>query len=119
MACDILLLTEASDRIDLSGISCHRTAGEIARRRRWAGVWSRLPAKPLPDPHGATALVEIDGLRFCSSILPWRSCAERAPWVGANTEQRTREAVAAIVDVRPDVWGGDFNHALTGREYAA
>lgn len=118
MACDVLLLTEVSDRIDLRDLSLHRTEAEMARRRRWAGVWSRRPVTPLPDPHGATAMVEIAGLKFCSSVLPWRSCGARAPWIGANTEERTREAVEAIVDAKPDVWGGDFNHALTGREYA-
>lgn len=118
MECDVLLLTEVSDRIHLPGLSFHRTAAEMAPRRRWAGVWSRSPLTPLPDPHGATAMVEIDGLRICSSVLPWRSCGGQAPWAGATTEERTGNAVAAIVAAEPDVWGGDFNHALDGREYA-
>ncbi len=117
LACDVLLLTEVSDRIDLPGTT-HATAATMAARRRWAAIWSRHPVAPLPDPHGATAMAEIEGLRFCSSVLPWRSCGSRSPWVGETTEQRTRNAVDAISTARPDVWGGDWNHAMGGREYS-
>lgn len=117
MTCDVLLLTEVSDRVDLPG-STHVTSAAMAARRRWAGIWSRHPVTPLPDPHGATAMAEIDGLRFCASVLPWRSCGSRPPWVGDSTEERTRAAVDAITAAHPDVWGGDWNHALDGREHA-
>jgi hypothetical protein len=50
--------------------------------------------------------------------LPWRSCGSREPWVGANTFERTVEAVDAIEATKPQIWGGDWNHALQGREYA-
>jgi hypothetical protein len=116
--CDVLLLTEVSDRVELPGPAIHRTEREVAARRRWAGIWSRRPMTPLPDPHGASAMAEIDGLRVCSSILPWRSCGSREPWVGANTHARTVDAVDAVAAAEPAVWGGDWNHALVGREYA-
>ena len=116
-SCDVLLLTEVSDRVDLAG-TLHAAAAEMAKRRRWAAIWSRHPITPLPDPHGASAMAEIEGLRFGSSVLPWRTCGSRSPWVGNTTEERTRAAVAAIAAARPDVWGGDWNHALVGREYA-
>jgi hypothetical protein len=117
MECDILLLTEVSDRVELPGFSGHVTKLLMARRRHWAGVWSRAPLSALPDPHGASAMVEVSGHRVCSSILPWRSCGSREPWVGADTAQRTVEAVGAIRGAAPDIWGGDWNHALRGREY--
>jgi hypothetical protein len=118
MGCDVLLLTEVSDRVELPGFYGHVTDLLMADRRHWAGVWSRHPLTPLRDPHGASAMAEIVGQRFCSSILPWRSCGSREPWVGTSTAERTIDAVEAIQSSAPDVWGGDWNHALKGREYA-
>jgi hypothetical protein len=118
LRCDVLLLTELSDRVDLPGMIGHVGELQMARRRYWAGVWSRHPMAPLPDPHGASAMAEILGYRFCSSILPWRSCGSREPWLGSSTAERTIDAVDAIRETAPDIWGGDWNHALHGREYA-
>jgi hypothetical protein len=63
-------------------------------------------------------MVEIGGLRVCSSILPWKGCGDRDPWVGANTAERTRDAVSAVEASSPSIWGGDWNHGLSGREWA-
>lgn len=116
--CDVLLLTEVSDRVSLPSYVGHVTHLLMAPRRHWSGVWSRRGIKPLPDPHGATAMAEIMDMRVCSSILPWRSCGTREPWVGANTYERTAEAVDAVEKAAPVIWGGDWNHALRGREYS-
>ncbi|TIC79154.1 hypothetical protein E8D34_20605 [Nocardioides sp. GY 10113] len=116
--CEVLLLTEVSDRVDLPERHGHVTGLLMAQRRHWAGVWTARPHTPLPDPHGASAMVEYDDLRLCSSILPWRSCGSGPPWVGATTFERTVEAVDAIAKHSPTVWGGDWNHALLGAEYA-
>ncbi|WP_370288094.1 endonuclease/exonuclease/phosphatase family protein [Nocardioides sp.] len=116
--CDILLLTEVSDRVVVRGLEGHVGERLMAPRRHWAGIWSRFPLTPLPDPHGASVMAEIDGRRYCSSILPWRSCGRRDPWVGESTYAKTVEAVAAVEAAAPVVWGGDWNHALRGREYA-
>ncbi|MGB0099112.1 MAG: hypothetical protein WBP61_02405, partial [Nocardioides sp.] len=118
LRCDALLLTEVSDRVEMPGMVGHVSNLQMARRRHWAGIWSPYPMTPLPDPHGASAMVEILGYRFCSSILPWRSCGSREPWVGSNTAERTIDAVDAIRKAAPDIWGGDWNHALEGPEYA-
>jgi hypothetical protein len=64
-------------------------------------------------------MAEVLGQRVCSSILPWRSCGSREPRVETNTAGRTIEAVDAIAGAVPTVWGGDWNHALKGREYAS
>ncbi|MCM0619440.1 endonuclease/exonuclease/phosphatase family protein [Nocardioides bruguierae] len=116
--CDVLLLTEVSERVRLPGLFAHTTAATMARRRRWAGVYSRDRLSPLADPHGATALAQVDGLRVASTVLPWRASGGRAPWIGVSTHERTVEAVDAIVDAAPAVWGGDLNHAFLGREYS-
>lgn len=118
MECDVLLLTEVSERVELPGYDLHLGSLPMMPRRRWAAVGSRLPMTPLPDPHGASAMVDVDGLRVCSSILPWRSCGSREPWVGATTAEKTIAAAAAIELAAPAVWGGDWNHALSGREWA-
>lgn len=63
-------------------------------------------------------MADVDGLRVCSSILPWKGCGAQTPWAGADTAERTIAAVAAIELAAPVVWGGDWNHALSGREWA-
>lgn len=76
----------------------------------------RLPSA-CPDPHGASAMAEVAGLRVCASILPWRSCGSRDPWRGETTAERTVAAVEALEAAAPEIWGGDWNHALSGREW--
>jgi hypothetical protein len=78
----------------------------MAPKRRWSAVASRLPMRPVPDPHCASAMVELEGLRVCSSILPWKGCGSRDPWAGATTAERTIAAVAAVEANAPTVWGG-------------
>lgn len=117
MDCDVLLLTEVSDRLDLPQHDVHMGDRLMAPKRRWAAVASRLPMSPMPDPHGASAMVELGDLSVCSSILPWSSCGTRDVWVGTNTAEKTQAAVAAVETSRPSIWGGDWNHALSGREW--
>ena len=118
MDCEVLLLTEVSERVDLPGYDLHLGEMLMAPRRRWAAVASRPPLTPLPDPHGASVMALVDGLRFCSSVLPWRSCGTGEPWAGERHAERTAAAVSTIEAAAPDVWGGDWNHALSGREWS-
>jgi hypothetical protein len=121
MDCDVLLLTEVNDRAELPGFTLHRGASEMATRRRWAAVASSSSLKPLPDPHTASAAAVIDGIVFCSSILPWRGCGRGPVWGDGSLADRTTRAVTQLLANLPDqplVWGGDWNHALAGREYA-
>lgn len=120
--CDVWLVTEVSHRLDLQGFTLHRTQADITKCRAWAGVLSRLPMAVLPDPHPASAMARIHGTTICSSVLPWRSCPSREPWVGDRHAAKTRAAVTQLREhLAPTsdlVWGGDWNHALAGREYA-
>lgn len=77
MSCDVLLLTEVSERVSLPSHDRHLGQHLMMPEQRWAAVASRLPMSPEPDPHGASAMVQVDGLRACSSILPWRTCGTR------------------------------------------
>lgn len=120
--CDVWLLTEVSEKTVLPGYAIHGTSARMAARRHWAGVASRLPSAALPDPHPASAAAQVGGLTFVSSILPWKGCGSRAPWVGDRHVDKATHAVDDLVlrlRTYPRlVWGGDWNHALTGREYA-
>lgn len=93
----------------------------MAAKRRWAGVFTKAPLEPLADPHPATAAGISDGTTFWSSILPWRSAGEREIWPGTKHADWTRHTIAGLqvaVPTTPLVWGGDWNHALSGREHA-
>jgi hypothetical protein len=118
--CDVLLLTEVSERVEIPAYVGHVGQALMAPRRRWAAVYSRGGLEPQPDPHPASALAVVDGIAFCSSVLPWRSCGYE-PWGEGNHAARTERAVATLLESLPRdrlIWGGDFNHALEGREYA-
>ena len=119
--CDVWLLTEVSERLSLPGYEAHVTDGLMAARRRWAGVLARTSVEPLPDPHPASALAQVEGWTFCSSILPWRSAGTRAPWVDGDHARKTAATLAALaapLSSGGTVWGGDWNHALSGPERA-
>lgn len=115
---DLLLLTEVPIEVAIPGLNLHFTAGEMQPGRRWAAVASGAPLRALPDPHGATALAEVTGLRVASSVLPWRNAGAASPWEGSDQGTRTAAAVASIRAASPVVWGGDWNHELRGRLFA-
>lgn len=120
LACDVLLLTEVSPRLELPGYDKVLTSGTMARGQHWAGVFSRLPMQALPEPHPASATARVDGWAFCSSILPWRGCGAGEPWgSGAHAEKSARCLAELRTALDPEsVWGGDWNHALVGPEWA-
>ncbi len=121
-ACDVWLLTEVVDEVALPGCTLHLSEASMAEGRRWAGVLSSRRVHPEPDPHPASALAVVGGIAFCSSVLPWRTCGAAHPWVGKRHSQRTAAAVESLKPAlekhRRLVWGGDWNHAMKGREYA-
>lgn len=116
MNCDVLLLTEVREDIAIPSYDLHLGHLEMVPGRRWAAVASRLPMHPLHDPHGASAMADVDGQRYCSSVLPRRNCGQDHPWSGADTTEKTLAAVADVRAAVPTVWGGDWNHAFSGGE---
>ncbi len=117
--CDVWLLTEVRADVSLPGFASHLTAAEMAPRRHWAGIYSRTTFQPLPDPHPASAAAFGLGLSWCSSILPWRSCGP-VPWGEGTSSEKTKRALDKLISGLPVgtlVWGGDWNHAMRGREY--
>ncbi|GAA1934235.1 endonuclease/exonuclease/phosphatase family protein [Nocardioides hwasunensis] len=120
--CDVWLLTEVSERTSLAGHALHLSQARMTARRRWAGVASRLPMSSCPDPHAASAQVQVGGLTLVSSILPWKGARSAPPWVGDRHATKTAHAIDdLLLRLRAAdtlVWGGDWNHALVGRESA-
>ena len=114
------LLTEVSDRLSFDGYKKHTTAAYMAQRRSWAAILSRKSLIGLHDPHPASALASVGDILFCSSILPWRSCSSRPPWVGERHAVKTSATISELLKSLPTarlIWGGDWNHALSGREF--
>ena len=117
--CDVWLLTEVRADVSLPGFSSHVTAGRMAARRHWAGIFCRDPLEPMPDPHPSSAAASAFGLSLCSSILPWRSCGS-TPWGDGTSGEKTSRALDQLMSSLPGtklVWGGDWNHAMQGREW--
>ena len=118
--CDVLLLTEVRRDVELASYHRHLGRADMTSRRAWAGVYSRRPITPLDDPHPASAMARVDERTYCSSILPWKGAGDRPPWAGGSHADRVSETTESLrphLD-RATIWGGDFNHALHGREYA-
>jgi hypothetical protein len=119
--CDVWLLTETSERLALEGYMKHSTNGCMAHGRRWASILSQEEMIAAPDPHAASTLVSVGDLKFCCSILPWRSCPSHLPWIGKGHAEKTKATLDELLANFPHgefLWGGDWNHALSGREYA-
>lgn len=120
--CDVWLLTEVNERTSLPGHAIHLSDARMAARRRWAAVASRLPIASSPDPHRASASAQVGATTYVSSVLPWKSARSGPVWVGDRHADKTANAVNDLLlrmRAAPSlVWGGDWNHALTGREYA-
>ncbi len=119
--CDVWLLTEVSEKTVLPGYAIHCTSARMAARRHWAGVASRLPSAALPirtrERGGAGRRV---GVRELDPALEGLRLPR--PWVGDRHVDKTTHAIDDLMlrlRTYPRlVWGGDWNHALTGREYA-
>ena len=120
--CDVWLLTEVNEWTSLPGYAIHMSDVPVAPRRRWAAVASRMPMASSPDPHPASAAAQIGATTYVSSVLPRQNAPSGPVWVGERHADRTQNAVDDLLlrlRAAPSlVWGGDWNHALTGREYA-
>lgn len=126
--CDVWLLTEVnSEWFDPLGtrvldFHAHRSIGEMSPGQFYAAVLSKCPLTPIDSPHFASSAAKIDGITYCSSVLPWRRAhIDCKGWDGDNLTGRCRLALdelLARLPIRDLVWGGDWNHSLMGEEHA-
>ncbi|MCZ2839932.1 endonuclease/exonuclease/phosphatase family protein [Modestobacter sp. VKM Ac-2985] len=124
--CDVWLLTEVNERVELPGYHQHFGDARMRPGCRWAGVYSRSHMTPVPDPHVASAAAVVDGVTYCATILPWKGAGGEPTWPGAEPPRnvhsgRMRYALEELLAGLPRtglVWGGDWNQALYGPEWA-
>ncbi len=110
-----------SDRLAIPDYTGHVTSAEMRSKVRWAGIFSRTPLEPLADPHPASAMARIGETTFVSSILPWKGTGDVEPWHGINHADRTRATLETLFAAFPErelCWGGDWNLAISGPEFA-
>jgi hypothetical protein len=122
--CDVWLLTEVSPSAcdptaPLAGYHRQLSKGIMLRRQHYAAIFSLLPLGQALNAHDASAAAFIDGIAYCSTILPWARCGSQpgSLWVGESLEAMARPAIDQLMKVLPKantVWGGDWNQALAG-----
>ena len=54
-----------------------------------------------PDPHPASAAAQVGATTYVSSVLPWRGCGSRHPWVGDRHVDKTKHAVDDLLAAPP------------------
>ena len=125
--CDVWLLTELNPKLVnpkgmIANFRCHLSSGLMLRKQHWAAVLSlqEFTPPPLIDPHPASAAAIINGITYCSTILPWSGCRKYSPhpWVGSTIGEMTKATIEPLSNALPKsnlVWGGDWNHSLKGR----
>lgn len=124
--CDVLLLTEVPHGLDLGGGEMVRTGTMGAGASKdWAAVWTAGALTERESGHSWSAAAEVDRTLFVSTVLPWNLVKASGHWPGpeATTGERVAASLAQVAPLLrghdgPVVWGGDWNHALEGREYA-
>ena len=122
-ACDVWLLTEVPNCFSLEG-GVLFWSKPMNKAKAWAAVWSTGDVDKSLSPHPAAATAVLDGVLYCSCVLPWRSA--RPWWPAEDTGDVAAMTTAALARLRTGllaargavVWGGDWNHALREREYA-
>ena len=126
--CEIWLLTEVNaEWFDTMGrkvldFHAYRSTGEMSPGQYYAAVLSTRDLTPIESPHFASAAAEIDGIVYCSSVLPWRKAhIDCEGWNGESQTERTQIVLRELLSNLPKrnlVWGGDWNHSFFGTEYA-
>ena len=119
LQCDVLLLTEVSDRVELPGMTGHVTEGADGTKAPLGGHLVETPAdtarrsaRSVRDGRGPGAALLLLDPALESPAGRASPGSGRTPPSGPSTRStRSRQP-------RPTVWGGDWNHALEGREYA-
>lgn len=119
--CDVWMLTEVHIQTELQGYEMAATTLPMVKDRHWSAILSATSLLRQDDPHPTTASAIIDGTTYWCSVLPWRTCGRKPPWVDSNTADQMAAVLVQLEPARPAgrlVWGGDWNQALLGKDYA-
>lgn len=119
--CDIWLLTEVHPDAQLTDYKRADTNASTPKGGTWSAILSRLHIEKNDTPHPATAEAVIDDTTYWSSVLPWRTCGNQPPWAGSTHGDKMAAVLQQLEEAAPRaplVWGGDWNQALIGRDYA-
>ena len=123
--CDVWLLTEVNPKAvnvkgGLAGFHWHLSKGIMTAGQYWAAFLSLKRFEGfIPHLHPASAAAVVDGIIYCSTILPWSGCKKYSPhpWEGDTLEEMTKAAIEPLENISPRsgfVWGGDWNQNLIG-----
>lgn len=118
--CDVWLLTEVPPLSGLKDYYLHFSQQRMSRGQHYSAIWSRSAFAPVSDPHGASSAISIEGVTYCSSVLPWSSCGRQphSPWShGKPVSEMVKDTIDSLLENLPStnlVWGGDWNQNLTG-----
>ena len=118
LCCEVLLLTEVPPDLQLSRYRLGFSKGVMSLGQVFAAVATRAAPQGCVHPHLASVASELGGTTFMASVLPWRSAQAKDGFDGGSQGERTHNAVDAIAERWPStpvVWGGDWNHELSGR----
>lgn len=117
---DVLLLTEVHPELRLPG---YRMIGLTEPRmlagQHYAAVAARegMDVEVLEPPAVTSAAARVDGVTFVCTVLPW-VLAPSPPYTGATQAEQVAHAVTDLppwLEAQGElVWGGDWNHPLTG-----
>ena len=119
--CDVWLLTEVRTDVRLHGYQRTVTDAFMAEDRHWSAILSRSGLQESDDPHPTTVAAVVGDTTYWSSVLPWRTCGSQEPWHGSTHADKIATALATLERARPGgplVWGGDWNQAFIGANYA-
>lgn len=115
--CDAWLLTEIHEDAEIAGMHGLHTKEPMGPHTSWAAIFRQLEPEEYGIQHFGTAGAVVGGVRFLSSVLPWRSCG--SSWPGSTLAEKQAATLAGIrpaIDANT-VWGGDWNQAFEGREF--
>lgn len=128
--CDVWLLTEVAHWWSLDGYQMTQHGTNMAADKVWAAIASREPlteCDPI-DPVATSIAAVVGGTTFVSSILPWALAGNGIggpyyPWSGSSHPEWVAQSLAALAPLLREqetdlVWGGDWNHEFSGREWA-
>jgi hypothetical protein len=119
LAADIYLLAEVPPDFALDGFDIVFSRGSMARGQHCAAIATKTERRfaPLELELDFTVAVSDDSSTLVSSTLPWPR-ADVPYFVGSTQAEQTVAAVdtlaSALRGLDGLVWGGDWNHPLSG-----